>query len=192
MKKSQILALLILLATGNGIHAAWIGYNNPFDEQIFEDNDSIQSCGDSFQESINQRDRSGVTLLLQAVQLNNIQKVEILIGFDADVNWQNQAGWTSLHYAIENNAVEMSKLLIANGANINKKNIFGNTPLHCASMGQKNEVVQLLVAAGANTTITNKWGCTARELITSPKTRAIFDEADPTAGQQNNSCCSIS
>ena len=166
MKKTQILVLMILLAAGNGMDAAWIGYNNPFHEQTFEDNDSIRLRGGSFLELINHKDELGRTFLHQAVKENNLQNVKKLIELGADVNQQNRVGFTFLHMAVIICNNELTRLLIELGADINKQNKDGDTSLHYAVMFN-NEIVSLLVAGGADITIKNKLGLTAKYFLDS-------------------------
>ena len=187
MKKSQILALLILLATGHGIHAAWIGYNNPFDEQIFADNDLIQfrhdsildtlqsindpskhgNNGGSFQQAINQKNKIGRAFLLRAVQEDNVpeQKIKNLIEFGADINQQDCTDETSLHIAVEDSKKEIIQLILAAGADVNRNDKYGYTPLHLAAMLYRNEATQLLLDADADVNRKNNLGNTPLHLV---------------------------
>ena len=126
MKNSQLLALM-LLVTGYRMHAAlpkeehWLGYNNPFDRQILEDNDQIQFHGDSFQQAINQLDENGDTFLHRAARLNT-GRVRQLIEFGADVNLQDKLGDTPLHLAVNKDYHSMIELLIELSADVNRQN----------------------------------------------------------------------
>ena len=69
--------------------------------------------------------------LIEAVKLNDIQKVQSLLDLGVNVNEQEDIiKWTPLHYASYVNNYELTKLLLQYGANINIKNIFKITPLH--------------------------------------------------------------
>ena len=166
MKKSQILVLILLLATGHGVHAAvpkeehWLEYNNPYNDLIFEDNDSIRLLGDSFQQFINQKDEYGNTLLSRAVKENNISRVKNSIEFGADVNAQNETGNTSLHDAADQDGDEIIQLLVAAGANVNQQDVYGYTPLHLAAFESNSKAIKLLIAAGADLNKKNKQGGT--------------------------------
>ena len=182
MKQSQILVLLLFLAIGNGIHAAlpkekhWLEYNNPYNDQLFEDNDQLQFRGDSFWQYINQEGEDRNTPLNRAIRKNDTQKATRLIELGAEIDLQNDYGLTPLHWAVHHYNISVIRSLIEAGADVNKKSIQGNTPLHFATDRSADETIQLLVAAGADETITNNGNITARDSITSPITRATFNE----------------
>ena len=203
MKKSQALMLFLFLTTVHGMHAAWIGYNNPFNEQIFEDNNSIQFHGASFPELINRKDEYGRTFLLRAVREDNVPEQEIknLIEFGADVNQQDEFGSTSLHWIVYLNRYKIIPLLLTAGADVNKQNNNDETPLHYVVSHNSGEATRLLLDAGAHVNQKNIYGYTplykailgdANKVI--PLLRiAIADKkiTDKAAVQQNKSYCSI-
>lgn len=162
MKKQQVLALIILLAIGNGMHAAlpkeehWIRYKNPFDSQ-FDDSDVVLR-GVSFQQYINEKDQYYSTLLTEAIQANKIKNVKRLIEFGVNVNEQTMFYGTHLLSAICQNKSEIAQLLINGGADLNKQDSFGRTVLHWAVEIDSYELVKILVAAGADTTIVDSDG----------------------------------
>ena len=173
MKNSQLLALILLLVAGHGVNAAWIGYNNPFHEQTFEDNDSIRLRGDSFQQSINNKNNKYCrALLMRAMRESNIQEQDVvrLIEFGADVNESDWSGCTILHWAICPNKDKVIQSLLAASVDVNKKNKYGDTPLHYAAIRNANEAIITLLYAGADINLQNKKGDT-------PLHRAVRDNA---------------
>ena len=180
MKNLQILALLILLATGV-MHGAvskeehWIGYNNPYDDQF---DGEIEFHGDSFQQAINQRDRSGDTFLLQAVYENNVpeQKIKNLIELGADVNQQDEFGRKPLNVAIWYNLDKMIQLLIAGGADINQQDKFGfgYTPLHHAAIRNADKAMIALLYAGADINQCNIFDDTALHFAAKHTSREVI------------------
>ena len=209
MKKLQILALILLLA-GNGMHASdekpaklhemyhdnWYGtYSrqrcpNPLDDLMFEHGE-IQSRF-SCQEWIHHRNGCGNTLSIQAIQENNIRRVERLIELGVDVNQKNDFEMTCLHMVVWFNRGKAIPLLVAAGANVNLQNNHGDTPLHYAVMYNAHKFIKLLLDAGADTKIRNNDGKTVRELIISPEGRVIFDQEVITDINQINNFCSLS
>ena len=140
--KIQILALLILLATGHGMHASWVGRDD------FEDGIILDSCRVDFP------NENGDTPLMNAIFKNDIQKIKQLIASGANVNRRGRTfGNTPLHTASCWNQIKVVPLLIAVGAEINQQNFFGSTPLHYAPPHRK--ITQLLIDAGADQTIRN-------------------------------------
>lgn len=126
------------------------------------------------------------TALYQAVFVNDVNAVGLLLECGADVNKGNEDGHSPLHAATESEskeAVKIVEILISHGANVNakvKSDIVpdswidiseGRTPLHNAAMvNSLNEdlevvsnktVVALLLAHGANVNAQDAYGSTA-------------------------------
>ena len=192
MKNSQILTMILLLATNHGMHASheqpaelykmehanWYGTcsskrcPNPFDDLMFEDNDQIQLHGGSCQEWVNHKNKDLLmpgwddenTFLGRAVKTNNIQEVTRLIELGADVNMQDKYGDILLHWAVYENTKEITQLLLTAGAVINKQNNYGYTPLHFAATRSLYKTIQLLLDAGADVNKQNEDGDTPLHL----------------------------
>ena len=150
--KIQILALMILLATGHGMDAAWMGRDDLLDDEII-----LDSCRVDFP------DEFGNTPLENAMFFkNDIQKVKQLIASGANVNTQNN--WMQappLYNAIKNDQNKMIPLLLAAGADVNQQNRFGSTSLHAALYDFRPvNIIQLLVDAGADVNQQNNFGNT--------------------------------
>jgi len=103
---------------------------------------------------INERDISGATLLVKAIELgnNDIATFLVLKGADVNVGYQGQ---TLLHRAIKSGNLKILKILIKNGANIEAKNFRGMTPLTYAAFIGRPEMLKLLIKHGAKVNVVN-------------------------------------
>lgn len=88
------------------------------------------------------------TLLMTAVEKNNIFLVRTLLLLGADVNAMDSEGdHTALSIAAREGNCDVARILIKNGAQINQN---GGNPLHYAVMKGRPEMVSLLIKAGAD------------------------------------------
>jgi ankyrin repeat protein len=92
----------------------------------------------------------GLTLLHQAVLLDNREMAALLLKGKADVNATNSYGETPLYAAVDNARMEMVKLLLANQAAINVTNNDGETPLHEAAKYGHKDIVEFLRQHGGH------------------------------------------
>ena len=161
--KIQILALLILLITGHGMHAST--HDSLFWAVMGSDEEKVERliAGGA---DVNRQDRHGTTPLHVAAKFGNRKLTELLLAAGANVNLQNNCEETALHNAAQSNEEDVIQLLLDANAEINKQNCFGDTPLHYASQWKKIKAVQFLIAAGADTEIINHGGYTAEQSIT--------------------------
>lgn len=111
------------------------------------------------------------TLLIQAVEENNIELVSYLIKNGAKVNMKDCNGLTALHYAVYANdhdqkeKLEIAKILIKAGANINQYALsesycMRGTPLMITINSvnlDKKQMVQLLLDNGADINIKDEF-----------------------------------
>ena len=175
MKQSQILALILLLATGHAVNASnqqpanlhkmkltnWYGTcspktcPSPFNDLMFGDDNQLQFHGGSCQEWVNHRiDEHGNTLLILD---SSIKRVKKLIELGAEVDIQNEFGDTPLHRAANYDRYEVIQLLVDSGADVNQQNTNGNVPLHFAN---NKQIARLLLIAGTNVNQQNQFGNT--------------------------------
>ena len=100
----------------------------------------------------NEKDESGKTPLRLAIELNNVDAVNMLLGVGADPNELQAAdGKSLLSLAAENRRqTQMIKRLVASGADMELPDINGNTPLHIASQVGNYHAVSSLVELGSN------------------------------------------
>ncbi|OUM59098.1 hypothetical protein PIROE2DRAFT_63981 [Piromyces sp. E2] len=97
---------------------------------------------------IDMRDRYGKTLLIHAIQENDLQMVKNLINCDVNVNKEDNYGNTPLDVAIESENVDIVGCLIDNGAFKNAENEYGDTPLiHAIKLGN-DRMVKCLIEWG--------------------------------------------
>lgn len=113
----------------------------------------IQQIGD-----LEQRDRDGRTLLINAAFYCRPKIVEYLIKQRVDINAKDKNGYTPLHAAVQENDIETIKLLLENGADIHAKDNCGNSPLAKTMLTTPNEIFQTLLSYGANPNEKNKFG----------------------------------
>jgi ankyrin repeat protein len=81
-----------------------------------------------------------------AVKQNNIDTIELLIGYGADVNDLNDGRGSSMHTAVVNNNIDMVKWLLDNGARIDHM----GTTMALSTAAAKNNfpIVNLLLSRG--------------------------------------------
>lgn len=93
--------------------------------------------------------------LLEAVRLNDIDKVRLLLDQGVSPNAKDTFKRSALHIATSQNFIDLVRLLLEYGANPNQLDSIGNTPLHLASCTRHLEVVTLLIKHGASTLVTD-------------------------------------
>ncbi|MDD5483946.1 MAG: ankyrin repeat domain-containing protein [Kiritimatiellae bacterium] len=109
-------------------------------------------------------DKDGMTPLMKAVRINNLDAVKYLIAKGADVNVRDyKFGWTPLMWAAHNGRLDIIKFLVDKGADINTKNKIGTTPLVLAVRTDNLvvDVVKFLIDKGADVNVRDyKFGWT--------------------------------
>ena len=103
----------------------------------------------------------GMTPLHQAVKVNNLSFVNLLLDYGANPNtvteWR-MGGETPLMIACVNNFYEVAKLLLDFGADPTAKNTQGLPCLHLAAMNGAAEIALLLIAKGCDPTMRDGFG----------------------------------
>jgi ankyrin repeat protein len=94
-------------------------------------------------------DNSGITALMQAARIGDVEIVKLLLNKGANVNAQAGMGTTALMNAAAIGNLEMAKTLIDKGADVNTQDAQGLTALSHAKVAKKEEIVDLLKAHGA-------------------------------------------
>ena len=75
----------------------------------------------------------GETPLYQAVDMDKIEHVKLLLKYKADPNISQNDGLTPLHTAVTKQTANIVECLLSHGANPNlKSKCFGQTPVHLA------------------------------------------------------------
>ncbi|KAK9717405.1 Zinc-finger associated domain (zf-AD) [Popillia japonica] len=119
--------------------------NTPLGTAIRYDKDSIQLLL-RYRADVNATNRMGETPLFHTIEINDIQKMEILVNADANVNIQDVNGNTALHIATDKGYSALIELLLLKAnANVNIVNKWGETPLHKAVSAKSEDAVELLL-----------------------------------------------
>lgn len=114
---------------------------------------------------IEARGNNGKTPLHMAVQICEVELVNLLIASGADVNARTDGEYTPLHFACSLTlfgpfSLEAVRPLVEAGADVNARDEDGDTPLHWLAFGTALEQARLLVEAGADVTAKNEDGQT--------------------------------
>jgi ankyrin repeat protein len=106
------------------------------------------------------KDKWGRTPLHFAVDINNVEIIECLIGSGADVDAIDVYAWTPLFRAIDKGKKEAAELLINKSADINHGMEDGFKAVHLASSVGNTELLELLLQRGANQHAKDRYGLT--------------------------------
>lgn len=167
--------------------------NNLINEIKYESNESIKDKIKNLDnpQEINNQDKQGFTLLIQASKDNNNDITNFLItNTKANLDIANKVGDTALIWAARNNNEKIVKKLINNGAKLNIKNKSGNSALSIACENGNLEITKWLLESEtkSNTNgesqldIPNKKGYTPLMLATKNNHTQIIEyllEKDP-------------
>ena len=103
----------------------------------------------------------GVTALMFATQIGDLNKVQILIDNGADVNAETAVRFNALLLGVHSGNLEMIRLLLDLGSDVNHQTAVGSTALMFASYLGHLEVVRFLVESGADVNTLNRESFTA-------------------------------
>ena len=129
---------------------------------------------------VNHSGHSEVTLLMAAVNQEDLEFASYLVDVGADVNLRlPRGGETALHKAAVNNKARSTQFLIENDADVDLQTtvggrsempvlseLHGETPLHIAAVRSDVELIDLLIQAGADQTVQTSKGKTPLNLAT--------------------------
>jgi ankyrin repeat protein/L-ascorbate metabolism protein UlaG (beta-lactamase superfamily) len=97
----------------------------------------------------------GVTLLIFAVERENMAYVKLLVDAGAKIKVADSSGMTALHKSTISGNYEIASYLITRGITIDSKDKNGMTSLHYAAIYGRSEIGRDLILKGANPTITD-------------------------------------
>lgn len=127
------------------------------DFSVFHDNYNVETLKSILYKNkdiLNERDeKSGWTLLFNAVVNNEFENAEYLLKSGADPNIPNIYGETPLYQAVDIGSHKLINLLLEQGANPNLQQQDGDTPLHIAAIKGDFKVVKLLLLYKADPTL---------------------------------------
>ena len=98
--------------------------------------------------------------LNEAVRLNDIVLIKVLIDSGTDVNAGDKLGETPLHDAVVRGYRDIAVLLIEKGADVNARDVRGLTPVHAAAWRGYQDIVALLITKGADINARDQDGVT--------------------------------
>merc|ERR1711964_549819 len=99
---------------------------------------------------INREDNSGFTVLMQSASRGMVDKVELLIRYDADVNAKTSFGETALILAANSDHDKVCAALLEAGADIHRKTKYGKTALSIAVENNCSYIVKMIIDADSD------------------------------------------
>lgn len=108
--------------------------------------------------NINQRDKSGRTMLHHAAKNNELAKVKRLIGFGASPSIQDDQNVTPLHLAAQKGHCEVLRSLLRESPSLEVRDDLGRTPLWLACENGHLYAADILLQAGAKQEIRDSQG----------------------------------
>lgn len=138
---------------------------------------AIEQGGD-----INERDKSGRTILHYAATRPEIEVIRKILEYGADVNAKDRSGETPLHMACREGRLEIVEELIASGSKPDEKDSDGNTPLFRAvySYSGDGRIIQTLLKAGADMNAKNNHDGSPLELARLIASTDVLKHLTPT------------
>lgn len=103
-------------------------------------------------ESISYLDEYGYTPLIEAVIIDDVEKVDILLALGADVKQKDTTGRSALHWAVDNESFEICEHLLKKGADANSYNISSEPLLVKPILRHQDALKALLLEHGASPT----------------------------------------
>jgi ankyrin repeat protein len=90
-----------------------------------------------------------VSMLIAAVDHNDLEIVRLLLTNKASVGFRDGFNTTAIIYAASNGELEMVKLLVQSGADVNDNDGKGNSVLSAAKESQEADLIAFVVSKGA-------------------------------------------
>ena len=111
--------------------------------------------------SVDSRNATGITPLMNAAMNGNVQTVKLLIEKGADPSLKDNSGLNSLHFAAIGGDTDIISLIHTRMPDIESLNGEGETPLLVAAYNGKLHAVKWFLERGANATYKDKGGWNA-------------------------------
>lgn len=128
-------------------------------------------------QNLEQTDRDGRTLLINAAFYNRISVMEYLIRKKVNVNAKDKKGYTALHAAVQYGDVKAICLLLDNGADVNAQDFFGKPPIMVPNLCTPLQVFEVLINYGADPSLKNNYGyCAFDTYAAYPKILSILEQ----------------
>ena len=126
--------------------------------------------------NLEETDRDGRTLLVNAAFYNCLGVVEHLIQCGVNLNAKDKMGYTALHAAAQEGNIEIIEKLLENGVDVNIKNFFGNSPLMVVRMiNRPIKTIAMLLCYGADPHQKNNYGNSAVDIfISNPEITSLL------------------
>ena len=156
----------------------------PIKEFVVTDEQIIDWLSSAY--NLEENDRDGRTLLVNAACYGRSKVVAHLLARGADLNASDKQLYTALHASVISGDYDTVLLLIKNGANIHAKNAHGATPLMVCRTNHL-EVIELLLQHGADPHEKNNAGVCAYDAFAYfPNIIELFDHYAKTSPTEHS------
>lgn len=116
-------------------------------------------------DDLEQKDRDGRTLLINAACYGRADVVNYLLRRGSDVCAKDNLGFSVLHAGVMSNDIKTVKSVLEAGADANEKNQFGNTPVMVANLLTDLKIFRVLIDNGADPDQKNNYGISAFDMF---------------------------
>lgn len=101
---------------------------------------------------------SNISVLDQAVLIERLDIIKLLIESGIQINAQDSHGMTSLHLATQDGLLEIASLLINSGADVHQKDNDGWAAIHFAIDSENQQVMEWALKQDVDLTVTTNAG----------------------------------
>ena len=119
---------------------------------------SIFGVKNCFPCDVNEKDDRGITPLIYAAIVGNLDMINLLLEMDANVNEKTHSGATALHCAASKGYLKAAQSLIRNGADVNCRDEHNSTPLINAVCSGNGRLVEFLLFQGVDINVVSLYG----------------------------------
>ncbi|XP_062575499.1 ankycorbin-like [Saccostrea cucullata] len=118
----------------------------------------------------------GRTLLMVAVEMNDMDMVKKIVKSGADVNKKDNSGKTAILIALEGGNFKIAEYLIKHGSDVNVVDDLGQSALHLVATGEHNDctkIVKILFNCGYQMKDIDNW-LSPEDLISNRKLKSKY------------------